>query len=246
MATFFSQITEELSWQEGETGLAKLSLLKEGDDRNRLLFTNQRLIVFRHGKLSTYDRSRLSHISLGHKKLLGPLIGGGIAGGLTLFAIFKGIAASSLAIILLIICAYLFYLGISGSPALIIYQGAGRNAASDIILIPRGGEGVQGFIGYVNRQLIVREEQDMHLTVDQNAWEHLLSQGILKPAESYFTLSKTPSVSNTKVRLRVLQERLENEIRYEKNKDGIMEYRLYSPLERHQVRLYKEPQQPVS
>ncbi|MFA0960716.1 hypothetical protein AB9P05_02810 [Roseivirga sp. BDSF3-8] len=246
MATFFSRVTEELTWQEGEEGLAKLYLLKEGDERNRILFTNQRLIVFRHGKLSTYSRANLSHISMEHKKLLAPLIGGGIAGGLTLFAIFKGIAASSLAIIILILCSYLFYLGIKGSPALLVHHGFGRQISTDLILIPNKSEGTNGFIGYVNRQLIMREEQPLYLSITNKQWELLLSQGGLVPSDDYFTLSKEPEKESSQIQLRLIPEKLEKEVRYEKNKDGTMEYRLYSTLERQMVRLHPEPgQQPV-
>ena len=69
-------------------------LRQEGDERNVLKLDNVNLSIRKRGRLKTFFISEIDNIILGHKRLLLPLIIGGIISPLALIAIYENAYSS--------------------------------------------------------------------------------------------------------------------------------------------------------
>lgn len=134
---------------EEEIPLAKVYLREEGNEQYRSTFSNLNLKLFYGKKEFNYDNINLKKLETGHKKLLFPLIFGGITVPFVISAIFLTVGGPYINIPLLFIGIYLFYHGWQGSEVLIIHE-KGRY---EVFFLPYISENLQAYISYVNQYI---------------------------------------------------------------------------------------------
>ncbi|MGF1636625.1 MAG: hypothetical protein ACFCUU_06085 [Cyclobacteriaceae bacterium] len=142
---------------------AKVYLLQADDERNHSIFTSARLIIVRKGKKNVYTNDLLKKIEISQRRLLFPIIFGGIVVPFSFALLFSGLAGPYLILALLIAGIYLFYYGWIGSPVLHIIE----SQRSETIFLPSISQNVNAYVDYVNFQL-QHLGQDFYLFFHEN------------------------------------------------------------------------------
>jgi len=129
-------------------------LYKQGDERNKCALTVTNLIITRKGTETNYLLKDLNHVKFHEKKLLLPLIVGGIIASFGLTANLSGYYNPWLTMSVSIAGIYLFYYGWSGTWTLTLDTSLGNK---DYYL--RGVSlNLKAFVSYLNYWLL--EEKD--------------------------------------------------------------------------------------
>ncbi|MCC5929634.1 MAG: hypothetical protein JJU28_10345 [Cyclobacteriaceae bacterium] len=134
---------------EEEIPLAKVYLREEGNQKYLSTFSNLNLNLFYGRKQFKYENLHLKKLETDHRKLLLPLIFGGISVPFVISAIFLSVGGPYITIPLLFIGIYLFYHGWQGSGVLIIYE----NNRHDVFFLPFISENIKAYIAYVNHYI---------------------------------------------------------------------------------------------
>jgi len=129
-------------------------LYKQGDERNKCTLTETVLIVTNKGIEDTYLLKNLNHAEFHEKKLLLPLIAGGIIASLGLTAYLSGYFNPWLTMSVSIAGIYLFYFGWSGTWTLSLDTSLGNK---DYYL--KGVSlNLKAFVSYLNYLLLEEPE----------------------------------------------------------------------------------------
>jgi hypothetical protein len=120
---------------------------KEGDENNMITLDKEKLSVIKNGKRNEFDISDMLQASAGHKRLLLPLILGGIISPLSLIAIYENTFSPFLLLAVFFAGLFLLYLGITGSEVLIVYFSKGKEEHVFLRSIP---ENVSRFLFFLN------------------------------------------------------------------------------------------------
>ena len=122
---------------------------KEGDDQNVCKITDLNLWVVRKGKPVSYELQDLVRLAHQDRKLIVPLVAGGIISTLSVLSITNFLFNPLLILIILFTGLGLFYYGWLGSQALNIVTKAGEYN----VFIPAVSENLKAFTSYVNDNL---------------------------------------------------------------------------------------------
>ena len=95
-------------------------LLKEGDERYKCFLTDDELVVVYLKREEHYPLDILTNIDFGHKKMLLPLVGGGILAILSFLMIFRNLFNPWLSLLALVIGTLALYAGWEGRPSLTV------------------------------------------------------------------------------------------------------------------------------
>ena len=124
-------------------------LRKDGDQDNCVYFTEGALIIILKGRKHLTPVNLVRSISIGNKKLLGPIVAGGIIFPLSSLALLGNISNFFFMMILMIAGLFLLLYGFGGSAAISIETASGTYH----YFIPRTGKNLEDFIKYFNSEL---------------------------------------------------------------------------------------------
>jgi uncharacterized protein (DUF952 family) len=90
------------------------------DERNKCLLTGKHLVVIRKGKTHRFPLADIQRIAFDHRRIMLPLVVGGIAAPFSLLAMFTRVTDPWLMLPLFFMSLFALYLGWLGYPALIV------------------------------------------------------------------------------------------------------------------------------
>lgn len=146
-----------MEWRESRL-LGSVYLRRAGDESRKALIYDNRL-VFVHGeKRREFDFSKVTRLSLNRRKLLLPLVLGGILVPLLLVGLFAAGSRPQLLLLLLFPSSLLFYLGWEGQEVLTV---TGLRREADV-QIHRSSHHIRAFVAFVNSLIRSRDPSRAH------------------------------------------------------------------------------------
>ncbi len=151
--------------------IASVFLRRSGDEKNKMLLSDQDLVVIYKGKKYVFERSLFRGLEVGFKKFLFPLIAGGILLPLSFLALATNDFNPFFLILFLLAGFYLLYAGWSGSPVLtVLYDPKPYDFPLFHI-----SDNLRSFIEFTNARLFGREGAEerrryIFLEVDEGIW----------------------------------------------------------------------------
>jgi hypothetical protein len=121
--------------------------MEEGNDDNSCKLTDRRLIIRRRNKLYEYPIQGIRSLGINHRKLLIPIVFGGVFTPLIAVGFFEGFFHPVIAVILIISGVFTFYLGWTGQQVLTVNESQGH---SDFP-VENPGENMAAFIEFTNQ-----------------------------------------------------------------------------------------------
>ena len=156
-----------------ETIILSSYLKKSGDKQNQIMLTNDKLIVIFNGKMQAYYRSNIQKLSINKKKLIIPLIIGGIGSSLSMIATSMGWYDRQITLFVTMIFFGVLYYGFVGKDALEIFD----KGNSDIFLLNGNLLTVYQFIHFFNATKNIHNnnsEQKIYHIASKKSWEDQL------------------------------------------------------------------------
>jgi len=120
---------------------------KEGDLNNMLTLDKEKLSIVKNGKRDDFDITDMQQASKGHKRLLLPLILGGIVSPLSIIAIYDNSFSPFILLAVLFVGLLLLYIGQTGSDVLIFQHSKGKEEYVFLRSIP---DNVDKFLFFLN------------------------------------------------------------------------------------------------
>lgn len=157
--------------------LAVSDLEEQNSKSKRLLLTAQSLQVYYRGKGRAFSLEYLERLSLEHRKLWLPLIGGGILASLCLLALLHTFNMPYRLLAGAVIGAFGIWWGYRGSTALVVYE---QRHHTDFLLRQPAGS-LPLFIAFANR-IIRRYPQPLGefcIRLSSQEWQQLSESGTL-------------------------------------------------------------------
>lgn len=142
------------------TPVAVCYLGKANDNTNQCLLTDRALIINRKGKASRYPLNEIVRLSINSRKMMLPLITGGIFVPLSIIAIAKNIFAPWGILSWLMLNLFLFYFGWLGYNVLTIQLGG----TSQDFPIKVKGANLKAFIQFTNEYIHHPPEKEAHVS----------------------------------------------------------------------------------
>ncbi len=148
---------------------AKVHLLQDGDSKNVVMTTDEKLMVVRKGVRHVYGLNELNSLSTGNKKLLLPLIIGAIMAPFAFSSSFANVFHPIVHLIFTLLGLLLFFIGWVGKSTLSINF---RNGVEEFYFLPYISKNLQAFIVYINSQLGFGKEGIGHLIFVENEYDN--------------------------------------------------------------------------
>jgi hypothetical protein len=133
--------------ETGEKNIAVCYFLEEGNDRYSCKLTDQRLIIRRKNRLNEFPIQGIRSLRINHRKLLIPIVFGGVFTPLIAVGYFEGFFHPVIAVVLIISGVFTFYVGWTGQQVLTVNESQGH---SDFTM-ENPGENLIAFIEYTNQ-----------------------------------------------------------------------------------------------
>lgn len=147
--------------------IATCYLHKAGNERHKIWLSRQHLQLLYHGRHRVFELGQVSHLAFNQRKLMLPLVGGGIAATLSLVAIFKTYASPWLMLSLLVAGVLIAYLGYQGSWVLTVHE---HKYHQDFFL--KGiTPNLRAFVNYANTFTGLQPPGLLYLPLSQSEWE---------------------------------------------------------------------------
>jgi hypothetical protein len=131
---------------DSEEAIAVVYLRREGDQSNKCVLTEHYLKVIRKNQIHIFKLSDIQALTIVSKRLLLPLIVGGVVVPLSLLAMFRGDFNPYIIMIAIFAGIYFIYLGYQGVNVLTI--GSGSSGAN--FTLNQSSEHVSEFVNYVS------------------------------------------------------------------------------------------------
>lgn len=119
-------------------------ILSNGDVNNQLILTHDRLIIIYKGKSQVYYRSNILKFELTRKKLIIPLIVGGIGTSMAMIAMSMGWYHRQLNLIVMFSFFGIMYYGFIGKDALELFE----KGHSNIFLLNKVNKSISSFLRF--------------------------------------------------------------------------------------------------
>ena len=126
-------------------------LLSEGDDKNKLFISDEKLLIIRKNQRKTIVLRTLAGLNIDSKKQLLPLILGGIITPFAFLSYFVNLFMPWIHLISVMVGLLLFYLGWVGKSALILKF---KNGDELLYYLPSISKNLTAFIDFVNAILM--------------------------------------------------------------------------------------------
>lgn len=203
-------------------------LKNKGDNQNRIILTNDKLVIIYKRKIQEFYKSNILRLSIDKKKLIIPLLIGGIGTSLSMIAMSMGWYDRQINLFIIIIFFGIMYYGFVGKNALEVLEKGKLN----IYLLNNNYESVKQFIQFFNARksidFVHSNKKIYHITTNIS-WknqmyemefsnESLTREGFIH-ASTVEHLVDTYKVYYSEgeelVLITIVPERLEHELKYE-------------------------------
>jgi len=169
-----------------EKAKAVVYLLSDGDNKNKILISDEELLVIHKNQKHLFPLNNVKKLETQNKKLLFPLIAGGIITPFAFLSYFVNLFLPWIHLISIMLGSLLFYIGWNGTSTLTIIS---KNGEELNFYLPSISRNLLAFIDYAN----------MFLRDDQNtAYRDLLFFEIEKKRLKYLTdpetINTTPEI----------------------------------------------------
>lgn len=180
--------------EDNSATIAISYLHEEGNEQNKVWLTREHLQLLYKGKLKVFPLKNINRISFNHRKLMLPLVIGGIAASLSLVAIIKLFYNPWLTLSLLTAGCLAAYRGYQGSWVLTIEE---AKFNSDFF-IRSISPNLKAFVRYANTFTGHKPQGILYLPLSPAQWEKSQAAGFIKVNELKrvyfgFELSLIPS-----------------------------------------------------
>ncbi len=159
-------------------------LYKEDDQQNRCLLGENSLNVIYRSRNYFFDLSNIKNISFETRKLMFPLILGGVSSAFIIISILKNLFNPWISLTMLVASLAISYFGWSGTNVLTIKEKGHQND----FMLKHVSINMKAFIRYVNKTLSIRKgllkKSAMliyHVTTREN-WEEAIKKGVYNHA----------------------------------------------------------------
>ncbi len=156
------QISEEI--------IAFCYLYKDKDEKNKCLLTAEHLHLIKGGRHTVFELWELREVGFQHKKILAPLVSGGISASLGSIALINYFANPWLMLSICFMGVFLFYHGWRGSPTLSMVT----SIKEDHFMMRSISNNLSSFIHYVNQYLESQrfpEKRMFYASLSPEKWE---------------------------------------------------------------------------
>lgn len=148
------------------------------DQDNKCMLTSERLMVVYKGKLDSYDRTHIRDLYFNKRRLLLPLVSGGIAAPLSLLAIFLNLYNPWPLMFVFFLGLALFYLGLQQHPVLTIKD----TVKEHDYFLQEVTPNLKAFLSFA-RQVIFRGESLLFLALPLDQWQEIQGAEVIQPFE---------------------------------------------------------------
>ena len=146
-------------------------------NKDYIAYLTEHFFILKKGtKEDYYPRSFLRKVSISKKKMLMPLVSGGILASLSLISIIVGIYYPWFVLITLTLGAFLLYYGYRGKEFLIISEEKNENS----YLIKDQTDNLKNFLKFVNSELIESSSFLLYHIVSEKDWNDQLESNWYK------------------------------------------------------------------
>jgi uncharacterized protein (DUF952 family) len=175
----------------------------DGDTRNQLMLTHDKLIVVYQGKAQMFYRSSIQQLAVGVKKLIVPLVLGGIGTSMGIIALSMGWYHRQLNLLFVFVFFAVLYYGFVGKEALELIE-KGHNS---IFLLKRVKSSLRRFLVFFQtsqRATMHRESQYIYHLAEPEEWERHLTDEQYTPGsfsdEGFIHASTADNLADTYTR----------------------------------------------
>lgn len=164
------------SMAEFEETIAIAYLWQAEDQENKCVLTSQRLMVFYRGQLSSFERHHIKALDFNKRRLLLPLVSGGIMAPLSLLTIFLNLYNPWPLMFILFLGMTLFYLGWQQHPVLTVTDSVKEHD----FFLKEISPNLRAFVNFA-RSLIFQGKSLMFYPLLLDEWEAIKNQPELMP-----------------------------------------------------------------
>ncbi len=169
-----------MNYENPENTYAICYLHRAGDERNKCILTSGHLIIIKKGKRYAFELEAIEVIIFSQRKMLLPLVAGGVVASLTILAIFNNIFNGWYTVILLFAALFALYAGWLGYAALTVkdavhYQDFRLNYIS---------KNLEQFVNFANRVIKKKDKAEalqLFHVARRSAWKEALQTGWYVP-----------------------------------------------------------------
>jgi hypothetical protein len=152
--------------------LALCYLYKEGDEKNKVLLSTEKLYVVHRRRIHEYELENIKDLGFNHRKIMMPLIVGGIMASLSMVAIFKDVFNPYIVMSMVMAGLGLFYFGWTGQ----LFFTVTTKIKDYDFSIPAPTENLKAFIEFILDAGLLGRRADggklsFYLVFDRQFWE---------------------------------------------------------------------------
>ncbi len=162
--------------QEVPSAIATVYLHEAGNEQNKMWLNQEYLQLVYKGQLKVFPLKNITRISFNHRKLMLPLVIGGIAASLSLVAIMKLFYNPWLTLSLLTAGCLAAYRGYQGSWVLTIEEAKFHSDFFINAITPN----LKAFVRYANTFTGHKQQGILYLPRHINQWENDQSRGFIR------------------------------------------------------------------
>jgi len=129
--------------------LAQVYLINAGDKKNIAMVSDEKLLVVRKGRRKVYHNNRIRAVTTGDKKLLFPLLLGGVLAPFSFVSFFVQVFHPLVHLVFTLLGLLLFFIGWMGKPTFELIL---KNGEEEYFYLPTISRNLEAFIDYVNTQ----------------------------------------------------------------------------------------------
>jgi hypothetical protein len=161
----------------GEETIAIAYLYRADDQDNKCMLTTKRLVVVYEGKVFSLEREHIRSVDFEQRRLLLPLVSGGIIAPFSLLAIFLNLYNLWYLMLLFFLGLLLFYLGLQQQPTLSIRD----SVKSHDFFLREITPNLRAFVNF-SRQLLFGRQSLLYLPLKSTEWQVLKHRDKIAPA----------------------------------------------------------------
>jgi hypothetical protein len=204
--------------------IAICNIVSADDDQNKCTLTHEHLYITQKGKQHAFKLDQITKVSFKQKKLLFPLVLGGVVGSLFLIAGFNFLINIWIAMIVGLAGILLFYYGWIGSQTIAILT----NVKEFDIFINQITPPLRGFVKMVNENFIQGKNKTLqyYLTITEATWQQASSNGYVDESPTGHKLLTDERKSEGQLTFLLDQSELPNQIDYlmEESSNEVLPY----------------------
>lgn len=151
-----------------EKNIAIAYLQQDEDSENKCVLTSQRLVVIHRGKVSSFERHHIKDLEFGKRRIMLPLVSGGIMAPLSLLAIFLNLYNPWPLMFVFFLGLALLYLGWQQHPVLTVKDSVKEHD----FFLQEVTPNLQAFVSFA-RQVIFRGESFLYYVLPLDEWERI-------------------------------------------------------------------------